>query len=547
MEYGLIKDTTIQGIAEGLREKGFVDATRIEDVLRESVHYATENVTSDTDATPAYNANSNLPNVSTLGHSPIITEMPGASSIEFIVDIGLVHPDATTTQCGRFEIYGREGTPIVSETINRDYKGKHTYIIPGDYVCYGRNSSYVTVRDCYTAFIVDLYPLDADGNRISYLSQEQVPNTITPSEMVEAISNSPVLPPEEAFVISGDCTYRFSDTHWTWFVECYKDKIITNGITHLSNTFDGSSLTEIPFVLNVKDLGSATNAFNYSALRVCPKIRGTFQSTRNVTFQNSITGVANVRDFEDLFDPEELNFYSQDPITYSFGSYPPSFNSCTSLRRVPSWWYKFKLNSESTTYLYQAYCLYGSAFSSCKSIDEVLDVPVWRCKAVQTNNMFSNFVDNTWRLKDLTFETDNGQPIVTQWKNQTIDFSRYAGFAPASNTFPTEELGYNNGITEDKEVTDDASYQALKNDPDWYGYGDNNTQALNYARYNHDAAVRTLNSLPDTSAYLASAGGTNTIKFKGAAGEKTDAGAINTLTAEEIAVAAAKGWTVTLS
>ena len=35
-----------------------------------------------------------------------------------------------------------------------------------------------------------------------------------------------------------------------------------------------------------------------------------------------------------------------------------------------------------------------------------------------------------------------------------------------------------------------------------------------------------------------------TIKFKGAAGAKTDGGAINTMTEEEIAVATAKGWTV---
>ena len=55
----------------------------------------------------------------------------------------------------------------------------------------------------------------------------------------------------------------------------------------------------------------------------------------------------------------------------------------------------------------------------------------------------------------------------------------------------------------------------------------------------------TINCLPDTAAYLASAGGTNTIKFKGGAGSSTDGGAINTMTEEEIAVAAAKGWTVT--
>ena len=48
------------------------------------------------------------------------------------------------------------------------------------------------------------------------------------------------------------------------------------------------------------------------------------------------------------------------------------------------------------------------------------------------------------------------------------------------------------------------------------------------------------------NAVKATAGGTNTIKFNGAAGSATDGGAINTLTEEEIAVATAKGWTVSL-
>jgi hypothetical protein len=67
------------------------------------------------------------------------------------------------------------------------------------------------------------------------------------------------------------------------------------------------------------------------------------------------------------------------------------------------------------------------------------------------------------------------------------------------------------------------------------------TQDYFYSRYNHASAVETINSLPDTSAY-----GTNTIKFLGASGSRTDGGAISNLTEEEIAVATAKGWTVTL-
>lgn len=73
-----------------------------------------------------------------------------------------------------------------------------------------------------------------------------------------------------------------------------------------------------------------------------------------------------------------------------------------------------------------------------------------------------------------------------------------------------------------------------------YGYyGDSK-----YSVYNHDSAVETINSLPDTSAFLAEAGGTNTIKFGSNQGANTEGGSIGNLTAEEIAVAAAKGWTV---
>ena len=65
--------------------------------------------------------------------------------------------------------------------------------------------------------------------------------------------------------------------------------------------------------------------------------------------------------------------------------------------------------------------------------------------------------------------------------------------------------------------------------------------------YNYNSAVETINSLPDTSAFLAEVGGTNTIIFYSDQGANTEGGAIGNLTAEEIAVAAAKGWTVTFT
>ena len=110
--------------------------------------------------------------------------------------------------------------------------------------------------------------------------------------------------------------------------------------------------------------------------------------------------------------------------------------------------------------------------------------------------------------------------------------SSYVGYALQDGNI----ISFNSGITTAKKVTDATSYAALKNDPDWY------TLDVAYSRYDHDSAVETINSLPDVSG----AGGTNTIKFKGASGSATDAGAINTLTSAEIAVATAKGWTVSL-
>ena len=76
-----------------------------------------------------------------------------------------------------------------------------------------------------------------------------------------------------------------------------------------------------------------------------------------------------------------------------------------------------------------------------------------------------------------------------------------------------------------------------------YSYSSNN---IPNSVYNHDSAVETINSLPDTSAFLAEVGGTNTIRFYRNQGANTEGGAIGNLTAEEIAIAAAKGWTVAL-
>ena len=209
------------------------------------------------------------------------------------------------------------------------------------------------------------------------------------------------------------------------------------------------------------------------------------------------------------------------------------FNNCYSLRFIP-----MNLIKSGNPYANYNYSYYYDGFYNCYALDELINMPIPYTKTTWTSNAFMDTFRNCHRLKDITFKTnDDGTAIAVKWKGQVIDLTNYVGYTSIGD----EATKYNSGITADKRVTDATSYEALKNDPDWF------TADVNYSRYNHDSAVNTINSLPDASAYLASYSGTNTIKFKGASGTNTDGGAINTLTETEIAVATAKGWTVTFA
>jgi hypothetical protein len=349
--------------------------------------------------------------------------------------------------------------------------------------------------------------------------------------------------PEEAFTITGDCSYRFSYGGWSWFIEKYGDRVTTKDITNAQYMFSGSNkLKSIPFTINLNGnscvMSRAFSSCNY--LEEVPSV--TFPDTvTQFELMDILTDCWRVRSADSLFDAENISNCTQ-KIAIK-GKYEQSFSEffycCYSLRKVPEWYKAFKFNrEESTTYLATYRLPWYCTFIHCCSLDEITGIPVLAFqKAELTDNGFSNFATYCCRLKALVFATqEDGTPYTVNWTAQVINLSEYTGFGTQKERI----LNYNSGITSDKEVTDDTTYQALKDDPDWF------TLNVNYSRYNHDSAVETINSLPDTSAYLATAGGTNTIKFTGAAGAKTDGGAINTLTEEEIAVATAKGWTVTL-
>ena len=351
-------------------------------------------------------------------------------------------------------------------------------------------------------------------------------------------------PSAEELTYSGDLNYLFRNGRFDWLINQYGHKMSTTDITKAQNMFENCTIEEIPFTINLKNVTSMEYLFNTCRkLRVCPKVRGTITWNTSTSFYVMLSSCESLVDIEDLFTPDMLDGFSTVKVTSAYSTIKPlTFPFMSSLRRIPSWYYKYRLNPESTAHPYSSAHLYSSTFASCEALDEITNFPVWVCAEALTSNYFGTTFSKPSRVNRITFETnEDGTPIVANWKAQTIDLTASVGYTPFSATNTSFiKLGVA-GITLAHEVTNDATYQALKNDPNWF------TNKVDYSRYNHDSAVETINSLPDTSAYLASNGGTNTIKFKGAAGAKTDGGAINTLTAEEIAVATAKGWTVTFA
>lgn len=363
-------------------------------------------------------------------------------------------------------------------------------------------------------------------------------------------------PTDEELTLTGSGTNLFASNRWKWVVDNYGDRIQANVNSADAMFYNSTQYTEIPFDIKLLQSQSKIAQIFYGCSNlIC---------TPTVTVINKQTSSV---DAGDLF----YGCYKLEELGYIYNAYPSAvdymFFSCRRLRNIPDdyfdTWDFSKMLTGTTNYanylfndchslrkiptsLFEKFTdskvtgssgLYVYLLAGCFTLDEAINIPVITAKL--TADRFSHTFGSLFRAKRITFKTnEDGTPKTAEWKSQTINFSSYHGYV----TTPMAIFDYNSGITADKEVKDDATYQALKNDPDWFTFD------VNYSRYNHDSAVETINSLPDTSAYLATqSGATNTIKFQGAAGSATDGGAINTLTAEEIAVAAAKGWTVTLS
>ena len=351
--------------------------------------------------------------------------------------------------------------------------------------------------------------------------------------------------PQDGAPTDAELTFSGNLSHWNYngvwdnIITKYGNRITTNDVISFDNSFQGSQLTNIPFAINQQ---SGSQHVSYSSafsgcidLTTCP----TINNFKPETCSGMFILCKKLESIPIVVDWSEINSYTE----MDYASASSLFANCERLRTIdPSWF-------DCDFLCYEGASIYYRGFVGCKSLDELVGLPVFT-KPEWTENAFYHFIEDKSvvgqcnRLKNLTFKTNNGTPLIAKWAKQEIDFGR-------AGTFHSESEATNLGFTEATRITDATTYQALKNNPDSW------TTDLNYSRYNHDSAVATINSLPDTSAfvtqYIESSGesffnASNLLKFNGFStmGASTDGGAINTLTEAEIAVASSKGWTIAM-
>lgn len=353
----------------------------------------------------------------------------------------------------------------------------------------------------------------------------QIKVEVQPTYKVEQkVYNIGYTPTDEELTFRESVSALFYADNNAWIAQQWGDKLKFVDLDSAEKMFYMSS-DKVPsnFVLTfgVNEAGVSLGDFAGNSTRTSlPTIKWP-EVKHSVFCSNAFSFMNNIRELPDD--------YFGDKSYIPREGYNGNWYECHSLRHIPTSYFTAMqrgLNSE-----YNSSANWMASFTNSYWLDELTGVPV-DYKNDFTSNRF-NFNGGLSHLKDYIFATDNGQPYTAKWKRQTINLSYKTGYW--NSGFMLDY--FNSGITADKEVSDDATYQALKNNPDWY------TLDKSYSRYNHDSALRTINSLPDCSAYVAS-GGTNTIIFEAEAGSKTDGGACGALTAEEIAIASAKGWTV---
>ena len=243
-------------------------------------------------------------------------------------------------------------------------------------------------------------------------------DTYKPAEMAAAIAAIEVGGgggelPEEAFNLSGDCSFRFASGGWDWFIENYGNKVKTEDITNAEGMFNKSSIKEIPFDLNFK---SGTNIIAddmFSSNGNLERV-GNLVNMKPDSLQNLFNSCYHLKELPKLINLDKSRMETSTTF-YLAGM----FGYCYSLRTIPAEWLDLD-NPKATAATRKIY----NGMSGLYSLDEL--VGLYPTATTMTSNLFNTF-NNLYRIKNLTFKLDeNGQPFVRSWKTQTIDITSNA-------------------------------------------------------------------------------------------------------------------------
>lgn len=370
--------------------------------------------------------------------------------------------------------------------------------------------------------------LKAIGNAIREKNGETT--TYKPAEMAAAITaisgggSSGYVPTNEDLKLTGNCGDLFAHGKLKWIIDNYGNRITTEGISSTNGMFAQYFGDNVPFIINSNYQLDCQNMFYMAGIEgTLPKI----VMTKTTDYISSINDMFNAYIYDNIPD-DYFNSMASAPI-YNYVTMRSVFKDAKYITKIPSSWLTFTSKYPKTDSYSNPY---KDAFKNCYSLKKLNNLHTFSSFAIN-ENFFNQTFNETYSLDSVTFAPLPEGTEYRQWKSQVISLNNYVGYG----------IGYNMiGIFDtNKRVENDSTYAALKNTDDWW------SSDINYSRYNHNSAVETINSLPNTKPYLDANGGTNTIVFQGNAGAKTDGGAINTLTDAEIAVATAKGWTVSFT
>ena len=392
-----------------------------------------------------------------------------------------------------------------------------------------------------------------------------------PSEMADAIlaieggGGGGYVPTDEELTYDLSEGYPFGGGFNAWILKEYGNNIIFKGYNSGSGIFDKYPY-EV-FDANIKFTNTQYlylgNAFeNADKLKT---ITGSFD-TSNLTsvelrvINNMFASCMNLRDINDnLLDATKV-YWNVSSGTAN-GRMHQLFSGCYSLREVPEFIFKvLTTNGTANPKISNANYGYVNMFNYCHTLNKIENLPVIESMVSGSkisNNTCSYIVNNCFNLSKFTFATNpDGTPIVANWNNQTIDMTQNVGYA-GDNYYYTNVYNYNSGLTAADRIDAPTTTSIPAREYSTYEKMTSKwTRDASMSKYGHDEAVETINSLPDTSA----AGGGNTIKFRGGQGYYTnhlknrtgtsnmvEPSSISKLTDAEIAVATAKGWTVTIA